>query len=243
MFSRNAKVRRRPIGDRGSVMMEFIIVLPIYLCLFGGLFLTGELLLARENLWGNDRMLAWLCGFDAGDDLADSAMARFNILKDDGESGWEFNEDDPERGKLKWAGMLDPGTQSYMISNHYLAMYSSHMSLSMKKLPAWIRGPLSVVSIFSSGSAEPWESFTINFDQMNYALHDNARHYLFKRNLQSDANGDFDRSADPQKLMNGIVWNVAGDSWPSDASASQTVSNQIPYNTTAYSRALTEFGE
>ena len=53
MFSRNSKGHLSPLNrDGGSVMMEFIIVLPIYLCLFGGLFMTGEVLLAREKLWG-----------------------------------------------------------------------------------------------------------------------------------------------------------------------------------------------
>ncbi|MBQ9366908.1 MAG: hypothetical protein IJT83_03935, partial [Victivallales bacterium] len=45
---------------KGSVMLEFILVLPLYLLLFGGTFLTFELTLARIYLQEANRNLAWL---------------------------------------------------------------------------------------------------------------------------------------------------------------------------------------
>ena len=43
-------------------MLEFVLVLPVYLLLFGGTFLTFELSLARIHLQEANRNLAWLTG-------------------------------------------------------------------------------------------------------------------------------------------------------------------------------------
>ena len=237
----NSRFRPRRIrlrGDRGSVMMEFIIVLPIYLCLFGGLFLTGEILLGRERLPENDRILAWLCEYCGKDDLVGVVTApdRFKILTDhDENAGWEVDTTNLE----KWVGALDPSSQNYQIGNNYLTLYSSHMSVKMTKIPAWIRGPLSAVSIFS-GNGNPWEDFSFTFDQMtDYDSHDNARHYVFKRVAAVDA--DYDRKVAPAELATGIVWNIVGDTWPSESTTPAVGGNS--YDNPEYNRSLTEFGE
>jgi len=45
-------------NDRGSVIMEFLMVLPIYFALMGGTFWIGELLLGRDDLLFSDRLAA-----------------------------------------------------------------------------------------------------------------------------------------------------------------------------------------
>ena len=42
--------------DRGSVVMEFLMVLPIYFALIGGTFWVGELFIARDNVLVSDRL-------------------------------------------------------------------------------------------------------------------------------------------------------------------------------------------
>lgn len=44
--------------EAGSVLMEFLLVLPIYFALLGGVFQTGELLLSRTNSLISDRVAA-----------------------------------------------------------------------------------------------------------------------------------------------------------------------------------------
>ena len=50
-------------GRRGSMLMEFLLVLPIYLCLFGFVFTVGEMELRTVSLASGDRAAA----HDAGD--------------------------------------------------------------------------------------------------------------------------------------------------------------------------------
>ena len=45
--------------NRGSVLMEFIIVFPIYLVLFGGVFMIGDMLVKATRLASADRVLAF----------------------------------------------------------------------------------------------------------------------------------------------------------------------------------------
>ena len=51
---------RKNQSERGSVMLEFCLVLPIYLLLFGGTFLLFDLSMARLHLQEANRNLAWL---------------------------------------------------------------------------------------------------------------------------------------------------------------------------------------
>ncbi len=57
------KLLKRLVGNGGSVLMEFVIVLPLYICLFGMLFLIGDMGLKVAALAVGDRAAA----FDAGD--------------------------------------------------------------------------------------------------------------------------------------------------------------------------------
>ena len=71
----------------GSVMMEFVLVVPIYLLLFGGTFWVGEMMLSQDMRMHSARATTWaygLRGTDADDDLdvrPEDADSLLNILK------------------------------------------------------------------------------------------------------------------------------------------------------------------
>ncbi len=59
-------------GDAGgSVLMETVLAIPLFLVLIGGIFWLGELMLAKHQLAAADRFAAWNAGNrhtnDAGD--------------------------------------------------------------------------------------------------------------------------------------------------------------------------------
>ncbi len=60
--------------EKGSVMLEFCLVLPIYLLLFGGTFLMFDIMMGRVHLQEANRNIAWLqddrYDFDKNIDLA-----------------------------------------------------------------------------------------------------------------------------------------------------------------------------
>lgn len=55
------------LDHRGSVLLEGVLVLPLYLMILGALFIAGELAHARQTLLSVERSITWL----AGDRFAD----------------------------------------------------------------------------------------------------------------------------------------------------------------------------
>ena len=49
-------------GDRGSVLMETILVIPLYIAFLSGIFMLGDLGLGRSRLNAADRFAVWLAG-------------------------------------------------------------------------------------------------------------------------------------------------------------------------------------
>ncbi len=49
-------------GDSGSVLMETVLVIPLYIAFFSGILLLGELCLGRNRLTAADRFGVWLAG-------------------------------------------------------------------------------------------------------------------------------------------------------------------------------------
>ena len=78
--------------NRGSVLMEFIIVFPIYLVLMGGVFMVGDMLVKATRLASADRVLAF--------DIEGNANAR----------GWPFVVD-KETSKSYLSEVLFPNSQ------------------------------------------------------------------------------------------------------------------------------------
>ena len=54
------KVKKR--GENGSVLMETILVIPLYIAFFSGIFMLGDLELGRSRLNAGDRFAVWLAG-------------------------------------------------------------------------------------------------------------------------------------------------------------------------------------
>jgi len=48
--------------ERGSVLMETVIVIPLFIVLIGGTFWLGDLILAKQKLVVADRYAAWNAG-------------------------------------------------------------------------------------------------------------------------------------------------------------------------------------
>jgi len=50
--------KQRP-SQRGSIMMETVLAIPLFMILLGGIFWIGELMIARQKLVIADRYIAW----------------------------------------------------------------------------------------------------------------------------------------------------------------------------------------
>lgn len=61
----------RKNADSGSVLMETVLVIPLFIAFFSGIFVLGDLMLGRNRLTAADRYAVWLAGCrfaDQGDD-------------------------------------------------------------------------------------------------------------------------------------------------------------------------------
>lgn len=111
--------RRNPLGalreEEGSVLMEGVLVLPLYLVLLGALFVVGDLAMGHQTLMSIERSVTWLEGdrfADHGrDKMEEMVMSFLNIRKREQLPTWTVAED--ERGLLRpgnwWLGGFKGG--------------------------------------------------------------------------------------------------------------------------------------
>lgn len=53
---------KKTLTERGSVLMETVLVIPLYIAFFSGIHLLGDLALGRNRLAAADRFAVWLSG-------------------------------------------------------------------------------------------------------------------------------------------------------------------------------------
>ncbi len=84
MNGRRDIARRRGCeGARGSILMETVLVLPLYMILLGGIFWIGDLMIARQKLVIADRYIAWNKGVRYSDrGQTDTATVRKLFFSD-----------------------------------------------------------------------------------------------------------------------------------------------------------------
>lgn len=227
----SAKLKRKKRNDGGSVLMEFLIVAPLYLLLFGGLMLISEILFARMNLWNHDRMLAWIAddrrhtNTEVLDRVVDIIKTSFELpdihINEAGETVIKTDHYDFENENInddEWAAASKNDSQAqtqYIQSNYWCRMYNSQIPLKMNTIPASIRGPMAVVGIFSGDSDSPipvidfYREGSIHLDQRNL-----DRHYVVHRYAYNLADSNaHDRDATGSDLYQGVVWNIIGEPW------------------------------
>lgn len=226
-------LRQNNRTDKGSVLMEFLIVAPLYLLLFGGLMLTGELLLARLNLWNHDRLLAW-----TADDRHFSTLTGIEIhrvialikasfywpdiyIDESGNSviksdHFGFENENILADEWVTASVNDEtAAEQYVLSNFWGKMYNSQIPLKLNTIPASIRGPMSLIGILSGENT----SFVTHVDFYQGGTHtkdrSHDRHYVVHRYLYDKVDqAVHDRKAEATDLLNrGILWNIVEEPW------------------------------
>ena len=60
-------------AERGSVLMETILAIPLFIAFFSGIFVLGDLMLGRNRLTAADRFAVWLTGSRLADQDDDQA--------------------------------------------------------------------------------------------------------------------------------------------------------------------------
>lgn len=214
-------------GRRGSILMETILVLPLYLMLLGGMFIVGDLLMGRLLQQDMDRALAWRAvdrfagGFDEG------------AFKDAiGENGVAGGEDLPELHAFN-----DDGGRT-SIANRWLEFSSGRADVQVDT--PWWANLLDVQDIMLGDPENPdrfQRSFKLN--SVDDAFLERARSYVFRRRASSNAtSGVWSRSSAAQDLAwIGILFDsLAGTAISGSAPPAESVSK--PYRRSPFAIAV-----
>ena len=246
----------------GTVLMEWVVMLPIYFSLLGGCFLLGEMIVNRIRLQIGDHAVTWFVG---------DRMGQQNITPEDAMS-YLFSEKFDGNGKFR----VDRGTDSEAM-NHFATIYRGGVKFELA-LPDWILGPLDLGNVMAeeqsrdidrNGNAFLWSRDAANvtlFAQeddsgkhlRSYSLHRvKPMDFLPEDNaMYAQTKNDYNRArtapVDIQEwagidagsmLANGIFVNVLGDNWIEDVGQSIDTTNVSGDKPTVMQRFLHDFGQ
>lgn len=170
-------------SERGSVMLEFCLMLPIWLLIFGGTFLIFDVSMGRLHLQETNRNLAWIQNdrFDRGDKINKELYRRATLFYDirntlennlSDEPMWVFgqqNKKDRQGNVSSWLWgktdgsfeqddiSLDLSLVGNALANNWAMICSGNMELKMKKISAVYLGPIAVSGVLTpNDDTEPF---------------------------------------------------------------------------------------
>lgn len=246
----------------GTVLMEWVVMLPIYFSLMGGCFLLGEIIVNRIRLQIGDHAVTWLVG---------DRMGQQNITPE-GAMSYLFSEKFDGNGKFR----VDRGTDSEAM-NHFATIYRGGVKFDLA-LPDWILGPLDHGNIMAEESSHyidaEGRSFLWSRDAANvtlFAQEDESGRHLRSYSLHrvkpmdflpddtamyEQTKNDYNRArtapVDIQEwagvdagsmLANGFLVNVLGDNWIEDVGQSIDTTKISGDKPSVMQRFLHEFGQ
>lgn len=209
-------------GRDGSVLMEFIIVAPLYFILLGGLFAVADVAVSRIRLHISDHFVTWvggsrLCPLDE-DGRRDGALVQSQLKSLYDESiGGPLQED-----YFKVDSERDDGTKI----NAFMGLYKGGVRVLRINVPSWARGMLASQDVVMNTGDAPMLGSTIAFSC------DYERSFCFNRfGLATSPAFNRDRNAIPAQDLatRGYLNNVVSDRWISqvdegDGSPPMTIS-------------------
>ena len=199
--------------------MEFIVVLPLYFVLVGGLFFVGELMINRVRLQIGDFAVTWI-GADRFSDssLCGTAMDFLFEEKFDGRGAYVVNESEDE-SKI----------------NRFCALHLGGVDLDIG-MPSWILGMLWVQDVTTGGAKE--NDSELKWDELSTYSYwkngENEREFGFRSfSVHRIANDDMDyerarihkvkeaqRGLGAAELLTGnVLMNVLSDRWVNNIEA------------------------
>ena len=213
-------------NSKGSILMEAVIVMPLYMLLFGGMMLIGDMVLGGVNLYDSNRMLAWMAMDRFGIDdnfLVQQAQKGFeftgenSITSSNGDPVWKFDES--QKAKAYWAGIYNQGGSEYVTSNTYLALFKGAMPLKMNKIPMLYQGLLAVNDVMNRPdkvkNAENGQDEGLLYKTVfDLGKDEWFAHYVVKRQPRPEKDAAPPRDLCAAELVVTNSWiDIIGDNW------------------------------
>ena len=199
---------------RGSVLMEFIIVAPLYFILLGGLFIVGDLAMNKIRFHIGEHFVTWV-----GASRYCPVVANGGARDPDQIKAWVKPMYDLSiGGAIDNAGFrVDTPKEdvSQYFHNHFMQFYMGRIKKLPVKMPDWARGMLSMGDVMQ-GNAINDEYATISFER-GESFHSYSFHRLPLAGIDTKAYDSYSRSKDipaSQVVGDEILSHVVGaDAW------------------------------
>ena len=105
-------------GERGSVLMETILVIPVYIAFFSGILMLGDLELGRNRLSAGDRMAVWLAGnrhLNKDDSAVKSAVSEKFFPKSEFPEGTKLKSFASKKNKVSFYAVVRGGAELKLV--------------------------------------------------------------------------------------------------------------------------------
>lgn len=236
-------------GERGSVLMEFIIVAPLYFLLLGGLFMVGGLGLNRIRMHVGDHLVTWVggsrfCPTESGSQSGDAEKSWKKVKEltsqlfecpiggmSTDDEGFEVKRPDDEPTRV----------------NDFMGLYFGGITRLPVNVPSWVRGMMGMQGAMTrDGNSEWFLMETAEYD----CGHDRA--YSFHRmGLDFDSkNGGSDSLPYRSKFIRasdvvsrGYLESVLNENWIGSSSSQRTTVTIGAAQEFPKGRMLGRFGE
>lgn len=203
--------------NKASVLMEAILVMPLYLLLFGGMMLCGDVALGGGKLLSANRFLAWTAKDRIIDATRDGDILQYAKSFFSNEI-WQYSSQLTEN---EYA-LYYESSSGDRVSNWWSHLLSSSIPLELQNVPPLYKGMIVANEIMLQGDKE------VPLSQRNFLLSQKKQfsHYVLKTSNIS-SNQKASRDLHGQQLAQSMRWlEIAHDTWISKETTTMVTINQ-----------------
>lgn len=174
------KIHHRLFDNKGSVLMEFILVAPVYFALLGGLFTIGELLLLNNRITVADRNMGYIIPYLEGTSSDVQGKILKVIINLTGKNVAEYKEADLGYTKQSPSFTFKKvnNSASVVTETDWGTMYATALTVKGVELPSFINGMMAVISVLSGDDVKN-EDFVYSLGELQEKQL--GRHYVLGR--------------------------------------------------------------
>ena len=171
-----SKIHRLIRENKGSVLMEFILVAPVYFALWGGLFTVGELLLLNNRITVADRNMGYIIPYLSENSPETQGKMLKVMINLTGKNVAEYEEAD--LGYEAFTFKKVNNSASVITETNWGTMYATALTVRGVELPSFINGMLAVISVLSGDDVKN-EDFVYSLGELQEEQL--GRHYVLGR--------------------------------------------------------------
>ena len=175
-----SKTHRLIRENKGSVLMEFILVAPVYFALLGGLFTVGELLLLNNRITVADRNMGYIIPYLSENSPETQGKMLKVMINLTGKNVTEYKEADLGYTKQSPSFTFKKvnNSASVITETKWGTMYATALTVNGVELPSFINGMLAVISVLSGDDVKN-EDFVYSLGELQEEQL--GRHYVLGR--------------------------------------------------------------